>query len=91
MIDYRLRAFADGDAAEVNDLAAAAFEEFRSEYSDWPAMEAGLRRMSMLSEIGEIIVAALEGRIIGAVVGIATQTAGDERVRFAEISAPAAR
>ena len=66
MIDYRLRAFADSDATEVNDLAAATFEQFRSEYSDWPAMEAGLRRMSTLSEIGEIIVAASQGRIIGA-------------------------
>jgi ribosomal protein S18 acetylase RimI-like enzyme len=66
MIDYRLRTFTDGDAAVVNDLAVAAFEQFRSEYSDWPAMEAGLRRMSTLSEIGEIIVPPAQGRIIGA-------------------------
>ena len=67
MIDYRLRAYADRDAIQVNELAVAAFEQFRTEYSDWPAMQAGLRRMSALAEIGEIIVAERQNRIIGAV------------------------
>jgi GNAT superfamily N-acetyltransferase len=58
------------DAAEVDDLVIAAFEQFRSEYSDWPAMQVGLRRMSMLAEIGEIIVAERSDRVIGGVAYI---------------------
>jgi ribosomal protein S18 acetylase RimI-like enzyme len=68
MTDYRLRSYGDGDATEVNELAVAAFQQFRSEYSDWHAMQAGLRRMSTLAEVGEIIVADREGQVIGAVV-----------------------
>ena len=88
MIDYRLRTFTDCDAAVVNDLAVAAFEQFRSEYSDWPAMKAGLRRMSMLSEIGEIIVAASDGRIIGAVVYVPP---GRSKAPFSDRSWPIIR
>jgi GNAT superfamily N-acetyltransferase len=70
VLDYRLRTYADRDAIRLNELAVAAFEQFRTEYSDWPAMQAGLRRMSALAEIGEIIVAERTDRIIGAVAYI---------------------
>ena len=70
MFNFHLRNYTDRDAAHINELAVTAFEQFRSEYSDWPAMQAGLRRMSALAEIGEIIVAEWQDRIIGAVAYI---------------------
>jgi predicted N-acetyltransferase YhbS len=65
-----LRNYRDADAPAVNELAVAAFEQFRSEYSDWPAMMSAIGRMSALAEIGEIVVAQREQRIIGAVAYI---------------------
>jgi GNAT superfamily N-acetyltransferase len=88
MLDYRLRPYADRDAAEVDDLAVAAFEQFRSEYSDWPAMQAGLRRMSTLAEIGEIIVAEGSDRVIGAVAYIPPR---GRKARFFDASWPIIR
>jgi hypothetical protein len=38
MPNYTLRTYVEGDAVEVNELAVAAFEQFRSQYSDWPAV-----------------------------------------------------
>jgi hypothetical protein len=52
-----LRTYRDDDAAKVNELALAAFDQFRSQYSDWPAMRSAIGRMSAFAEIREIIVA----------------------------------
>jgi hypothetical protein len=60
MSNYTLRTYADSDAARVNELALAAFEQFRSQYSDWPAMASAIGRMSALADSGEIIVAVRE-------------------------------
>jgi hypothetical protein len=64
---YALRTLRDGDAAKVDELALASFVQFRSQNSDWPAMASAIGQMSALSDIGEIIVAECEERIIGAV------------------------
>lgn len=61
-----IRDFADA----VNCLAVAAFAPFASHYSDWPAMAANLAKMSALAENGEVIVAAVDGRVAGAVAYI---------------------
>jgi ribosomal protein S18 acetylase RimI-like enzyme len=66
----RLRDFRDADAVHVNRVALAAFDQFRSQYSDWPAMSSTIGRMAMLAENGEIIVAELEDEIIGVVAYI---------------------
>ena len=63
----RLRDFRPADAPQVNRLAVAAFEQFKTHYSDWPAMAASIGRMATLTEIGEIIVAERDDQIIGAV------------------------
>jgi len=55
MFSYTLRTFRDGDAAQVNELALAAFDQFRSEYSDWPAMTSAIGQMCALTDTGEII------------------------------------
>ena len=64
----RLRDFHAADAPQVNRLALAAFEQFKTHYSDWPAMAAGVARMAVLSEDGEIILAEHDDKIVGAVV-----------------------
>jgi len=65
-----LREFRESDAQEINRLAVTAFEEFGSNYSDWPALAASYARMSDLAKGGEIVVAEIAGNIAGAVAYI---------------------
>jgi ribosomal protein S18 acetylase RimI-like enzyme len=62
-----LRDFCAADAPRVDRLALAAFDRFKSHYSDWPAMADALGRTSMLAEHGEIIVAEHDDKVVGAV------------------------
>ena len=62
-----LRDFEQGDTMQVNALALRAFEQFKDAYQDWPAFQAKIGNMSALAEVGEVIVAETEGRIVGAV------------------------
>ena len=66
-----LRDFCDADAAAVRQLALAGFEEFRDAYSDWPAMSASISQMPALAKAGELIVAELDGKLVGAVTYVA--------------------
>jgi predicted N-acetyltransferase YhbS len=70
MSSVSLRTYCEADAPRVNELASAAFDQFRYQYSDWPAMASGAGRMSALADAGEIIVAERDNRIIGAVACI---------------------
>lgn len=63
--DYRA-----SDARAVDRLALAAFEQFSSDYADWPTMAAAIGRMSELAEHGEIIIAECDGMLVGAVAYI---------------------
>jgi GNAT superfamily N-acetyltransferase len=65
-----LRDYREADAPEINRVALAAFEEFSSSYSDWPALASILGRMSELAYHGEIVVAEMADSIIGAVAYI---------------------
>ncbi|HCI13041.1 MAG: GNAT family N-acetyltransferase [Gallionellales bacterium GWA2_60_142] len=51
----------------VNALALSAFEQFKDAYQDWPALRTKIGNMSALANVGEIIVAVVEGQIVGAV------------------------
>jgi ribosomal protein S18 acetylase RimI-like enzyme len=62
----RLRDFRAADARQVNRLALAAFDQFKTHYSDWPAMVASIGRMATLAENGEIILAERDDKIVGA-------------------------
>jgi ribosomal protein S18 acetylase RimI-like enzyme len=64
----RLRDFRPPDAPQVNRLALSAFEQFKTHYSDWPAMAASVARMAALAGNGEIILAECDDKIMGAVV-----------------------
>ena len=66
-VNFVIRDFRDDDAPAVNRLALAAFEEFRTAYSDWAAMAANISRMSTLATVGELVVAEGAGTIMGAV------------------------
>jgi ribosomal protein S18 acetylase RimI-like enzyme len=67
-VEYKLRLFRPGDEAAVNEVALAAFEEYRRQYQDWAAFSRIIGNMAALSESGELIVATVEDRIVGAVV-----------------------
>jgi GNAT superfamily N-acetyltransferase len=67
----RLRDCRAADAVELGRLAVSAFEQYKSEYSDWPAMADRFSRMSELAGTGEIILAEKDDRIVGGVVYVA--------------------
>ena len=60
-----LRDFRQADAARVSALALAAFDEFKSHYTDWPRLAAIYGNISGLIENGEIVVAEIQDQIIG--------------------------
>ncbi|MCL7423469.1 MAG: GNAT family N-acetyltransferase [Methylobacter sp.] len=62
-----IREFLPSDSTHVNALAAQAFEQFKDAYYDWPAFLAKIGNMSALADVGEVIVAEVEGQIVGAV------------------------
>lgn len=62
-----IRDFQPSDAPQVNALALRAFEQFKDAYDDWPVFRAKIANLSSMADVGEIIVAAAEARIIGAV------------------------
>ena len=62
-----IREYLPNDSAQVNALAVRAFEQFKNLYQDWRAFRAKIGNMSALADVGEVIVAEIEGRIVGAV------------------------
>jgi GNAT superfamily N-acetyltransferase len=70
-----VRDFRRSDAAHVDRVALTAFFEFRSAYSDWPAMSATLSATSALASVGELIVAEVDRALVGAVAYIAPDRA----------------
>ena len=67
MAEIRLRDYQEADAEDLNRVAVAAFDQFRDNYDDWPAMRAGLSNTSALGATGEVVIAELQGRVAGAV------------------------
>lgn len=74
-----IREFLPDDAAQVDALAIQAFAQFEAAYQDWPALRAKIGNMSVLSEVGELIVADAEGKIVGAVAYLGP---GDPKAAF---------
>ncbi len=62
-----IRDFQAGDAAVVNAIALAAFQQYQGRYNDWPAFLRNVGAMSTLAKASEVIVALTDGRISGAV------------------------
>lgn len=65
---YELREYRASDEKAVNEVALAAFEEYRHHYDDWAAFSRIIGNMASLSESGELIVATVKERVVGAVV-----------------------
>ena len=65
-----MRDFLPADAAQVDALGIAAFEQYQHFYNDWPALRARIAHLSSLAEQGEIIVAEIDGCIVGSVAYI---------------------
>jgi GNAT superfamily N-acetyltransferase len=63
----QLRNYQPQDAQRINQIAALAFEQYRHDYSDWPAFNAKITAMSALAEQREIILAEYKGQVMGAV------------------------
>lgn len=78
-MEYSLRPFQPGDAAAVNEVALAAFAEYRPHYDSWPAFSRLVGNMASLAGNGELIVAAARERVAGAVVYVGP---GTEKGRF---------
>jgi ribosomal protein S18 acetylase RimI-like enzyme len=70
MMPANIRDYRESDTSALNAVALAAFAQFKDQYSDWPAMAAGVSRMSNLASTGEIILAEIDGRIAGGVAYI---------------------
>jgi ribosomal protein S18 acetylase RimI-like enzyme len=74
MAPANIRDYREADGPALNEVALAAFEQFKDQYSDWPAMAANVSRMSDLASTGEIILAEIKGRIVGGVAYIPAGT-----------------
>lgn len=82
------RDFQPGDADRINNLAVAAFEQFKDAYTDWPVFRSKLSAMSTLASTGELIVAESGGDIVGAVAYIGP---GKEKAGFFRLEWPVMR
>lgn len=63
-----LRDYETGDEAAIGSVALAAFEQFKPTYADWPAMASNVCRIADLAKTGELIIAEMNGEIVGGVV-----------------------
>jgi len=66
-MQYHIRAYRETDKDQLNQLAVLAFEQYSHLYSDWPEFSKKVEQMSSLTEHCEILIAAQESKILGAV------------------------
>jgi GNAT superfamily N-acetyltransferase len=85
---FHLRDFRADDAAALSNVALAAFRQFASHYTNWPAIAESVSRMPALADVGEIIVAQIDGRVGG---GVAYIPAGKRKADFFDPSWPIIR
>jgi len=62
-----LRAYQRQDAPQLKALVASAWRQFAAQFSDWPALEAGLLQIERLAGQTELIVAEADGMVAGMV------------------------
>jgi hypothetical protein len=70
-MNVTLRDFQSADADTIDRIALAAFEEYRSAYSNWPAFSKNIGAMSSLATTAEMIVAETDAGLAGAVAYVA--------------------
>ena len=64
---FVVRDFEPSDSAAVDALALRAFAQYQESYSDWPAFSKRLGQFVQNSSQSEIIVAEMDGVVVGAV------------------------
>ena len=62
-----LRDYAAGDAATIDRLAVAAFDQYAGEFNDWKTMKARLGATSKLAGVSQFIIAEQDGTAVGMV------------------------
>lgn len=67
---FTIRDFRKDDSLQVNALAIHAFNQFKDAYIDWAQFKIKIGEMASLAEVGEIIVAEADSKIVGAVAYI---------------------
>ena len=66
-VTVTLRDYLPTDEHLVDALGVHAFEQYQAAFDDWTAFRARIAHMSTQSASGELIVAELAGRVVGAV------------------------
>lgn len=66
-LDFQLVDFTPFDAGAVNQVALAAFLQYRQEYADWPGFSKRIANVAALAESAELIVAKAGCEVCGAV------------------------
>lgn len=69
-----IRAFTEEDASVLDEVAKAAFAEYACYFENWPAYYDVWSRMSELHDIGRLLVADMEGMVVGGVCCIGPGT-----------------
>lgn len=67
-MSYHLDAFPAADADAVNRVALAAYDEYRDHFEDWAGFSQRIGAVAALAATGEILVARVDGQIVGAAV-----------------------
>ena len=65
-----VRPYLETDREAVNAVARAAFAQYADEYEDWPSFIEGIGRMADLAKDADVLVADLDGVVIGAVAHV---------------------
>jgi ribosomal protein S18 acetylase RimI-like enzyme len=65
-----VRPYAPADRDAVNAVARAAFAQYAHDYDDWPSFIDGIGRMADLADNADLLVAEVEGRVVGAVAHV---------------------
>jgi hypothetical protein len=63
-----IREFRPGDAAVVNRVALAAWDQYRGLFSNWARSEAIFANAASLADKAELLVAEKDGSVVGCVV-----------------------
>ncbi|MDR3511871.1 MAG: GNAT family N-acetyltransferase [Caulobacteraceae bacterium] len=67
MTEVTVRDARPDDAEAINQVALAAFAQYRDRYDDWPRFSRGLGAMSTLARTAALLVAERDGAVVGAV------------------------
>ncbi|WP_288379520.1 GNAT family N-acetyltransferase [uncultured Massilia sp.] len=66
-----IRPYRTADRDAVDRVALAAFSQYAHAYADWPAFSARIARTSELASQAELLVADIDGEVLGAVLHVA--------------------